>query len=108
MSEIAINLIPLRPGVPAEDFARFSAELDRPTLLAQDVVEGFDVYAVDRRSDGAPAFDVVEVMQVRSWSEWEGVRDGLPALEPVVARFEQLIDPTTVRTLFGARIEPRS
>jgi hypothetical protein len=106
MSEFAINLIPLRDGVKVEEFARFSAQLDQPTCLAQDVVEGFSAYAVTRRDPGAPQIDVVEVMQVRSWSEWEQVRDHLPALTPVVAGFEKLIDPTTVRTIFGTRIDP--
>lgn len=106
MSEIAINLIPLRAGIELSEFERFSAELDQPTCLAHDVVEGFDAYAVRRRDPGAPAIDVVEVMQVRSWREWERVRDGAPELEPVVEGFERLIDPTTVRTLFGTRIGP--
>ena len=106
MSEFAINLIPLREGVKVNEFARFSAQLDQPTCLAQDVVEGFSAYAVTRRDPGAPAIDVVEVMQVRSWSEWEQVRDNLPALTPVVEGFEKLIDPATVRTIFGTRIDP--
>jgi hypothetical protein len=107
LSEYAINLIPLRPGASADDFRSFSAELDQPTLLAQDVVLGFDAYAVTRRDDGAPSVDVVEVMHVRSWDEWVDVRDNGDAIKPVGARFEQLIDPSTVRTLFGTRIEPR-
>ena len=55
MSEFAINLIPLREGVKVNEFARFSAQLDQPTCLAQDVVEGFSAYAVTRRDPGAPA-----------------------------------------------------
>jgi hypothetical protein len=103
----AINLLPLKAGARVADFERFSAELDQPTCLAQDVVEGFDAYAVTHRAPGAPAFDVVEVMTVRSWSEWERVRDGLAALEPVVERFDQLIDGDAVRTLFATPIPPR-
>jgi hypothetical protein len=105
--EYAINLIPLRQGVELDDFARFSAEVDQPTLLAQDVVLGFDAYAVTRRDEGAPSVDIVEVMHVRSWSEWVEVRDNAEAIKPVGAGFEQRVDPSTVRTLFGSRIEPR-
>ncbi len=105
--EYAINLIPLRQGVELDDFARFSAEVDQPTLLAQDVVLGFDAYAVTRRDDGAPSVDIVEVMHVRSWSEWVEVRDSAEAIKPVGMGFEQRVDPSTVRTLFGNRIEPR-
>jgi hypothetical protein len=103
----AINLLPLKPGARVADFERFSAELDQPTCLAQDVVEGFDAYAVTRRDPDAPAFDIVEVMTVRSWSEWERVRDGLDALEPVTRRFDELIDGDAVRTLFATPILPR-
>jgi hypothetical protein len=103
----AINLLPLKPGAAIADFERFSAELDQPTCLAQDVVEGFDAYAVTHRDPDAPAFDIVEVMTVRSWTEWERVRDGLEALEPVVERFDQLIGGDAVRTLFATPIPPR-
>jgi hypothetical protein len=102
----AINLLRLKPGAALEDFERFSAELDQPTCLAQDVVEGFDAYAVTRRGPGDPAFDVVEVMTVRSWTEWEQVRDGLDALEPVTKRFDELVEGEAVRTLFARPIPP--
>ena len=103
----AFNLIPLRDPSTIEDFKRFSTELDQPTLLAQDVVKGFDAYAVTRRDEGAPSVDIVEVMHVTSWDEWVEVRDNAEAIKPVGARFEELIDPATVRTIFGTRI-PRS
>jgi hypothetical protein len=107
LSEYAVNLIPLRQGVELDDFAGFSAEVDQPTLLAQDVVLGFDAYAITRRDESAPSVDIVEVMHVRSWSEWVEVRDNAEAIKPVAEGFEQRVDPSTVRTLFGTRIEPR-
>jgi hypothetical protein len=103
----AINLLGLRPGVDVRRFERFSAELDQPVCLAQDVVEGFDAFAVTHRTEAAPSVDIVEVMHVRSWKEWERVRDGLEALEPVTAAFDELVEPSTVRTLFGRRIGRR-
>jgi hypothetical protein len=107
LSEYAVNLIPLRRGIELDDFAKFSAEVDQPTLLAQDVVLGFDAYAITRRDESAPSVDIVEVMHVRSWSEWVEVRDNADAIKPVAEGFEQRVDPGTVRTLFGTRIEPR-
>jgi hypothetical protein len=104
--DYAINLIKARPG-HAEGFARFSAELDQPTLLAQDVVLGFDAYAVTRRDEGAPSVDIVEVMHVRSWDEWVDVRDNSEELKPVTAAFTEHADPDAVRTIFGTRIAPR-
>jgi hypothetical protein len=104
MSDIAINLIPLRPGVAQADFTRFSAEVDQPICLAQDVVLGFDAFAVVRRDPGAPAVDIVEVMEVSSWERWVQTRDHLDALKPVTEGFDRLVDPATVRTIFGRRV----
>ncbi|MBS1878402.1 MAG: hypothetical protein JST31_02705 [Actinobacteria bacterium] len=105
--EIAVNLIPLRDTASIEQFSRFSAEVDQPICLAQDVVLGFDAFAVTRRDEGAPSVDVVEVMTVRSWDEWVDVRDNLPQMEEVTSGFEKLIDPATVRTLFATPIRRR-
>jgi hypothetical protein len=95
----AINMFSLRLGVSAEQFEVFSAELDRPTCLAFDVVEGFELYLVSR--DDSSHVDVVEIMTVTSWPEWEAVRDSAPELEPVVKRFEELVEPGSVSTLFA-------
>jgi len=100
----AINTFSLRPGVSAEQFAAFSAELDRPTCLAFDVVESFEVYLVD--GDDASDIDVVEVMTVRSWQEWEAVRDNAPELKPVVQRFDELVEPASVATLLTRCTSP--
>lgn len=104
--EFAINLIPLRPGVKLDDFRRFSAEVDQPTLLAQDAVLGFEAYAITRRDEGAPSVDIVEVMHVSSWDRWVEVRDNAEDLKPVTDGFVQRVDPAAVRTIFGTRIDP--
>jgi hypothetical protein len=93
----AVNTFRLRSGVTAEQFERFSADLDRPTCLAFDVVLDFEVYlAAGEDGDGT---DVVEVMTVSSWPEWERVRDSSPELKPVVERFDELVEPGSVTTL---------
>lgn len=94
----AVNTFRLRPGVTAEQFERFSADLDRPTCLAFDVVLGFEVYLVEGDGDD-PGTDVVEIMTVSSWPEWERVRDSAPQLKPVVERFDELVEPGSVTTL---------
>ncbi|TQR86074.1 hypothetical protein D8S82_13575 [Mycobacterium hodleri] len=90
----AVNTFRLRSGVNAEQFERFSADLDRPTCLAFDVVLGFEVYLVE--GEGT---DVVEIMTVSSWPEWERIRDSSPELKPVVERFDELVEPGSVTTL---------
>ena len=104
MAVSAVNTFRLRPGVTAEQFERFSAELDRPTCLAFDVVLGFEVYLVDGASEatgdgGCDGADVVEIMTVSSWPEWERVRDSAPELKPVVDKFDELVQPDSVTTL---------
>ena len=94
MTVSAVNTFRLRAGVTAEQFERFSADLDRPTCLAFDVVLGFEVYLVE--GEGT---DVVEIMTVSSWPEWERIRDAAPELKPVVQRFDELVEPGSVTTL---------
>lgn len=104
MAVSAVNMFRLRPGVSRADFERFSTELDRPTCLAFDVVLGFDVLLVDE--DDPAGIDVIEVMTVSSWPEWEQVRDGAPELKPVVQRFDELVEPSSVSTIL-TRKSPR-
>ena len=93
----AVNTFRLRPGVSIAEFEAFSAELDRPTCLAFDVVLAFDVYVVEPADDSE--VDVVEVMTVASWPDWERLRDTAPELKPVVDRFDELVEPDSVTTL---------
>lgn len=103
----AINYLSLKPGVEVAEFETFLDELDRPTCLAQEVVEGFDAYAVRREGHGAPAYDIVEVMTVRSWPEWERVRDGDAAFVPVIERWNELVDGDKAETIFATPIPAR-
>jgi hypothetical protein len=96
MAVSAINTFRLRPGVSAEQFERFSAELDRPTCMAFDVVLGFDVYLADGDDAG---ITVVEVMTVSSWTEWQRLLESAPELKPVIERFDQLVESGSVSTL---------
>lgn len=95
MAVSAVNTFRLRPGVSTQQFEQFSVELDRPTCLAFDVVLGFDVYL----AAGPSGIDVVEIMTVASWPEWERIRDNAPELQPVVERFDELVEPGSVTTL---------
>jgi hypothetical protein len=96
---VAVTMFSLRPGVDWTDFERFSTDLDQPTCLACDAVQSFHAYRVTSAPDGGRA-DVVEVMRVRDWDAWEQVRDNDPAFTPVLNRFVELVDVSTVRTWF--------
>ena len=101
MTVSAINTFRLRPGVAAADFEKFSLDVDRPTCLAFDVVVDIEVYLAE--ASGADPARVVEIMTVTSWPEWEAVRDGSPELAPVVERFDELVEPGSVTTVFARK-----
>jgi hypothetical protein len=104
---VAINLIATRPGVDPAAFEEFSVMVDQPTCLNKDVVLSFDAYRVSAPDAAALGADIVEVMHVASWSEWEQVRDHDPDLKLVTDGFDALADPTTVRTLFVTPVRRR-
>jgi hypothetical protein len=102
MAVSAVNTFRLRPGVGAEQFEQFSAELDRPTCLAFDVVLGFDVYLTDGASEAS--ITVVEVMTVSSWTEWQRLLESAHELKPVIERFDELVEPGSVSTLLTRQL----
>jgi len=97
---VAVNMFRLRPGIAADRFARFSATVDQPTLSSYpDVVSQFQAYRVaEANGDVGLAVDIVEIMQVSDWPAWERLRDHDPALRPVTTGFDQLVDPSSVRS----------
>ncbi|MGB3480624.1 MAG: hypothetical protein WBB07_00220 [Mycobacterium sp.] len=100
----AVNMFSLLPGVDPADFERFSTDIDQPACRAiGDLVKSFDVRRVEVAPDGAPA-DIIEIMHVSDWAAWEQVRDHDPAFRPVMDRFVELVDLTTVRTWFTRTI----
>ncbi|MGV9802113.1 hypothetical protein ACWDTP_29110 [Mycobacterium sp. NPDC003449] len=106
---VAVNLFSMLPGVDPAEFERFSTEVDRPTCLAHgDIVRRFEAFRVNDAPDGAPA-DILEIMEVSDWTDWEQLRDNHPTLKPVIEGFDALVDPATVRTYFTNAIsgEPR-
>ncbi|GFG53538.1 hypothetical protein CQY20_12915 [Mycolicibacterium agri] len=99
----AINRFSLRPGVTAAQFERFSREVDRPVCLSFPEVKRFDVFIADADPSRV---EVIELMTVASWPEWEAIRDGAPELAPIVQRFSELVDTSTVSTVFTRPLSP--
>lgn len=92
----AVNIFSLRDGVSVEEFARFSADEDRPACLATPVVTSFDTYHIS--TDGDPP-RVMEIMGLTSYDEWTRLVSSLPALQPVVRRFAELVNTDAISTL---------
>lgn len=103
-ADIAVNLIPLRPGASIAEFERIALEVDRPTCLSQDVVLGFDIITLTRRDPAGPAIDVVEIIETRSWDEWVRTRDAMPEIKRNGEVLQRYIDPTQIRRFLGKRV----
>ena len=99
----AINRFTLQPGVTAAQFEQFSRDVDRPVCLGFAQVERFEVFIDDTDPSRV---EIVELMTVSSWQEWEAVRDGAPELVPVVNRFAELVDTSTVSTVVTRPLRP--
>jgi len=98
---LVVNLFRLRPGVLPSRFAEFSGTVDQPRCLAHPtVVTHFDAYLVGGPTAEALDADVVEVMEVSDWPSWVQLRDHDPSLAPVLAGFDELVDPSSVRSSF--------
>jgi len=85
-----------RPGVPLEEFERFLREVDQPATLSNPSVIGSRILRIN---DEEAPFRYLELLEVRSFEEWE--RDTDPALrspeeqkraEEVLAQWEKLGD----------------
>lgn len=95
---VSVTMFSLLPGVDPGDFEKFSVQLDRPACMGfAEIVKSFDVFRVAVAPDGEPA-DIVEVMHVADWAAWEQIRDHDAALAPVMKRFIELVDTSTIRT----------
>jgi hypothetical protein len=93
---VFLSFVTLRDGVAPERFAEFATSVDLPTWRGKDVVIDFDTYRI---TDGDHA-DFVEVMHVRSWSEWQRVGAEDPDIAPLAAAFAELVDESRVRRVF--------
>lgn len=101
---VIINLVALKNDVDAEEFARFSVEVDRPIWLAQDVVRKFEVFQV---ADGSPdrgPVQFVEIIEVSSLEEWHEASEESDVGREMAAAFGSLADGDAVRTMITNQI----
>lgn len=99
---LAVNMFRMRPGVDPQRFARFSAHVDQPTVLAhRSVISRFEAYRVLGGTEESPlGVDIIEIMEVSNWSNWIEIRDHDPSLIPVAAGFDELVELDSVRSSF--------
>ncbi|CDR17538.1 hypothetical protein [Streptomyces iranensis] len=98
---LVVNMFRMRPGIPPDRFAEFSATVDQPLCLAHsDIVTRFDAFRVAGPTGEAVGADIVEVMELSDWNAWVRVRDHHPSLRPVMSGFDELVDPASVRSSF--------
>ena len=101
---VIINLVTLQSDIAAEDFAAFSAEVDRPIWLAQEVVKKFEVFQVAAPPEDENLVQFVELIEVSSLADWERVSQDSPIGKEMAAAFESLADSDAVRTIITSQI----
>jgi hypothetical protein len=65
-----IVLYDLLPGVSADEFAKWSSEVDQPACRAFAACHGFDVYVVERQDGSGPRYQVIEDIRAESAEAW--------------------------------------
>lgn len=102
---LVVNTFRLREGVSPEDFVRFSAEIDQPTLANQEQVVRFRAFRVLGDAEGGGVgFEFFELLEIGDWEEWVAVRDNSPGLYEVRTGFDELVEPGSVRCSFAEPI----
>ncbi|TFI40201.1 hypothetical protein E4P29_25640 [Rhodococcus sp. 1R11] len=102
---LAVNTFRLREGKSPEDFVKFSAEVDQPTLGDQEEVLRFRAFRVLGEAEGGGVgFEFIELLEIGDWDEWIAVRDNSPALSEVRSGFDELVEPGSVRCSFAEPI----
>lgn len=97
---VMVSFITVKAGVDPERFARFARTADLPTWRGKDVVAAFDTYQLDPQCRESFGADFMEVMAVRSLSEWERVASTDPDIKQLADAFEQLVhEPGVLRLL---------
>jgi hypothetical protein len=103
MVEVVITY-KLKPGVTREEYRRWSLETDQPIASKQPGVLSYKVIEIEGGDTAEPSFDILEVIQATSWEAWKqaGERE---EMQPLITRFLELCEPSTVQMLSGREIQ---
>ena len=101
--EHLIIMYKLKSGVTMEDFLKFSKEIDRPTVLDQEGVHGFEVYTIVSEDNEKQEYDVVENILVDSFAKWVEIGKTEPMLNNAKV-WNRYGDENSIKILIGNRV----
>jgi len=81
----------LRPDVDVEAFKKHMATVDQPACRKGRGVRGFDVYVLKPTDKGSVPFDVIEVIDVDSYEDWDRLCTA-PEHQPLIEAWKQFGD----------------
>lgn len=95
----------LNAGVSLDEYVQWSQGVDQPITSNHPPCIRFEAYAIEGAREGVPIYDIIEEIEVDSWSAWQGVPDS-PGKRKVAETFPKYADLATRQVVYGARIRP--
>jgi len=93
-------LFNLRESQDADEYEKWAAARDAPTVRALPSVDAFDVYRIDGALQGSPPYAYVEVVDVNDMEAF-GVDVATETMQAVAAEFAERAEPVFI---FGQKI----
>lgn len=94
----------LKPGIDIKDYLDFSINLDQKVTPKQPGVHKFEVYKIFGAEDDESIYQIVEVAEVESFEAFKKVLAS-KGMEKVEKKFNELVDQSTVKMIYGEIIK---
>jgi hypothetical protein len=94
----------LKPGVTIEEYRKWSISLDQKVTPFQPGVHRFEVYEIAGSDKGAPAYQIVEDIDVESWETWQKVTAS-EGMKEVMKTWGKYGDESTIMAIYGKKIK---
>lgn len=94
----------LKLGMSFQDYVDWSINTDQRITSSQAGVHSFKVYSLKEQEEEKIPTQIMEVIEVDSLEQWEKVKSG-SAMSEVMKGFNYYVDESTVKLLYGKKIE---
>jgi len=94
----------LKSGISLKEYSEWSINTDQKITSAQPGVLRFEVYSIKRKEGEDFPDQIMEVIEVDSIEQWGKVTSS-KAMSKVMETFKNYADESTVKLLYGEKIE---
>ena len=94
----------LKPGINIEEYKKWSREVDQTTTPFQPGVWRFEVFEIKGSNKEKAPFQIVEVVEVESYSQWEKAVAG-EGMKKVVQDWAKFGDESSLFVVYGDKIK---